>query len=46
MKVNLFGPKLFGIGIGPRTWQGLLVIAVYVASQMNWDELAEGFGWC
>ena len=32
MKGNWFGPKLFGIGIGPRTWQGLLVIAVYVAS--------------
>ena len=31
MKGNWFGPKLFGIGIGPRTWQGLLVIAVYVA---------------
>lgn len=29
MKGNWFGPKLFCIGIGPRTWQGLLVIAVY-----------------
>ena len=32
MKGNWFGPKLFGIGIGPRNWQGLLVIVVYVAS--------------
>ena len=32
MKGNWFGPRLFGIGIGPRKWQGLLVIAVYVAS--------------
>lgn len=32
MKGKWFGPKLFGIGIGPRTWQGLLVIAVYFAS--------------
>ena len=32
MKGNWFGPKLFGIGIGPRAWQGFLVIAVYVAS--------------
>lgn len=31
MKGNWFVPKLFGIGIGPHTWQGLLVIAVYVA---------------
>ena len=32
MKLNWFGPKLFGIGIGPRTWQGLLVLAAYAAS--------------
>ena len=32
MRGNWFGPKLFGIGIGPRTWQGLLVTAVYVVS--------------
>lgn len=32
MTGNWFGPKVFGIGIGPRTWQGLLVIAVYAAS--------------
>ena len=32
MKGIWFGPKLFGIGIVTRTWQGLLVIAVYVAS--------------
>lgn len=32
MNGNWFGPKSFGIGVGPRKWQGLLVIAVYLAS--------------
>ena len=32
MKLNWFGPNLFGIGIGPRTWQGLLVLGAYAAS--------------
>ena len=32
MKLDWFGPKLFGIGIGARTWQGLLVLAAYAAS--------------
>lgn len=26
-----FGRKRFGIGFGPRTWQGWLVTAIYVA---------------
>ena len=26
-----FGPKRFGYGYGPRTWQGLVVTAVLVA---------------
>ena len=26
-----FGPKRFGYGWGPRTWQGFLVVAVLIA---------------
>jgi hypothetical protein len=26
-----FGPKRIGFGIGPRSWQGWLVMAIYVA---------------
>jgi len=26
-----FGPKRFGYGISPKTWQGWLIVAVFVA---------------
>lgn len=31
-KLDWFGPKLYGWGISPRTWQGWLVVALYVLS--------------
>lgn len=29
-KLDWFGPKLYGWGISPRTWQGWLVVALYI----------------
>src|SRR5690606_33029779 len=31
-KFDWFGPKLYGWGISPRTWQGWLVVALYILS--------------
>lgn len=31
-KLNWFGPKLYGWGISPRTWQGWLAVALYILS--------------
>ena len=30
MRLGWFGPKLFGVGVGVRTWQGWAVLAVGV----------------
>lgn len=31
MKKGWFGPKRFGVGISPRSWEGWLVTALFVA---------------
>ena len=30
MPAKWFGPKVFGVGISPRTWQGWLATCVYL----------------
>lgn len=32
MKRGWFGPKLFGIGVSPASWQGWLVLVVFLAA--------------
>jgi hypothetical protein len=40
-----FGPKPFGNGYGPRTWQGFLVTAVSLAAVIVAGTLARGTPW-
>ena len=30
-----FGPKIIGWGVGPRSWQGLAVVALFVAGEVG-----------
>ncbi len=39
-KTYWFGRKRFGWGIGPRSWQGWLVSAVYVGALIGLRQLA------
>jgi len=40
-----FGPKQFGFGYGPRTWQGFLVTGLSVLAVIVTATLAKGTPW-
>jgi len=40
-----FGPKRFGYGYGPRTWQGFLVTGLSVVAVIVAATLAKGTPW-
>lgn len=37
-----FGPKRFGVGYGPRTWQGYLTMAILVLAAIFIATVAKG----
>ncbi len=41
MSRKWFGKKLFGVGIGPRTWEGWLATGVYLCSLLLVAEFLE-----
>ncbi|MBI1360411.1 MAG: hypothetical protein GC155_09055 [Alphaproteobacteria bacterium] len=45
MRPQWFGPKRFGVGVGPRSWEGWAVIAVLVAVAIGVKWLSLPPGW-
>ncbi len=44
MRKKWFGPKRFGIGVSPKSWEGWCVTALFLALSFGWAKYLHGTG--